>query len=350
MANDLRWGIFGCGPASHEFVHAMRLCESPNIIKAVGAANLSGRVQDFIFREELSKDVKACDTYEDLLRDPNVDIIYIAVESSAHCDLVCRAAEVGKHVLCEKPMGLNCEEIQKMKQSAKQHNTFLMESHSSCFYPAWRALNRGIGSKEFGHVRIISAHIGANDTAHNGHSDAPRDPLLDIGIYPILFALSACHYAKPTAIDIIGSKSESSANITLEFNGGAQKAYLVYTTEAATPNGAYVSLDNGIYQIPEWFWRPCRLVKIHGAPQVGKPQAESFHFPLKNPLGMEENDEVKDQNGSHFVADHVYECIKAGRQESPIMPLKNSVRIREVMEEIRRQINEKSSCNHTTSG
>ncbi|KAI1710108.1 oxidoreductase family, NAD-binding rossmann fold domain-containing protein [Ditylenchus destructor] len=140
-------------------------------IKAVGASNLPGRVQDFIFREELGKDVKACDTYEDLLRDPNVDIIYIAVESSAHCDLVCRAAEVGKHVLCEKPMGLNFEEIQRMKQSAKQHDTFLMESHSSCFHPAWRALNRGIGSKEFGDVWIISAHIGANDT-NQSHGNA----------------------------------------------------------------------------------------------------------------------------------------------------------------------------------
>lgn len=85
------------------------------------------------------------------------------------------------------------------------------------------------------------------------------------GIYPILFALSACNYERPTAIDIIGSKNEGSANITLEFNDGAQKAYLVYTTDAGTPNGAYVSLDNGIYQVRKLstYHKPANPPKTH---------------------------------------------------------------------------------------
>jgi len=290
---------------------------------------------------KLGDEVRSYGSYDELLRDDDIDVIYIGLQNQGHCEWVCKAAEHHKHILCEKPMAVTAAEVQCMMQKASESGVFLMEACWSRFFPAWRALRKAIESKEFGEVRAINANFGVKHLAENRfRPDIGASPLNDIGIYTIMFAMFCCNDQSPTSINVVGSVDEKtgcdkSANITLEFNGGAQKAYLVYTSEASTPNSAYVSFENGIYEFPEWFFCPSRVVKIIGEPRAGKAQAEVLHFPFGDKPG---DFEFSNASGFRYEMDHVYECLKLGRQESPIMPLQTSLKLQEIMHELRRQL------------
>ncbi|KAI1703056.1 oxidoreductase family, NAD-binding rossmann fold domain-containing protein [Ditylenchus destructor] len=339
MPNELRWGILSAGKISHDFARAMRKCENPNVIRAVSATSFD-RAQELVKHLGL-ENVQVYGSYDDMLNDPDVDVVYIGVQNQAHCEWVCKAAEKGKHILCEKPIAVNAGELQSMVKKAKENNVFLMEATWSRFFPVYRKLREALDKKEFGELKVITAHFGNSTLADNRHMpERGATPLNDIGIYTLQFALFCCDDQMPTSIKVHGSVDkedgrDKGGNITLEFNNGMQKAYLVFSSEAWLTNSACVSFENGLYEIPDWFWCPTRMIKISGKPSAGKKQSEEFNFPLKdNP----EDFNFDNGSGMHYEADHVYECIKAGRLESQVMPLQTSLRLQEVLQELRNQM------------
>ena len=129
---QLRWGILGAGNIAHDFAISLRTVPATEHKLAAVASRSLVKAQEFASLLNLTH---YYGSYADLLEDDEVNIVYIAVVNSAHKDLVLQALDHGKHVLCEKPMGVNAAEVEEMVQLARQRKLFLMEV---------RFLSRGI--------------------------------------------------------------------------------------------------------------------------------------------------------------------------------------------------------------
>ncbi|KAI1696282.1 oxidoreductase family, NAD-binding rossmann fold domain-containing protein [Ditylenchus destructor] len=339
MTKFLRWGILGCGLISHDFVRAMRMCERPNKVAAVATANSLERAQEFANKLKLD-DVIAYGSYEELLKDQNVDIVYIGILNEAHCEWVCNVAAAKKHILCEKPFAGTVEEVKRMIEAQKQHDVFMMEAFWTRFFPAQGVLQDVLKSKEFGEVKSIVASYGTSTLPDNRTDlEISECPLNDIGSYLVQFALMCANDQRPTKVHIEGAKnkegSDISGNITLEFEDGKIKAYLVYTIEANTTNNACISFENGICEFPEFFNAPQRIMKIKGKLKPAHGNAEMFEFPFKDNL---DEYNFSNSSGLRYEADHCYDLIQKGCRQSEIMPLETTLRVTEVVVELRKQM------------
>ncbi|KAH7725547.1 trans-1,2-dihydrobenzene-1,2-diol dehydrogenase-like protein [Aphelenchoides avenae] len=334
MPGELRWGILACGYISSDFVTALRKCVNPNVVVATAASSLE-RAQQFC--ERLVPKAKAYGSYEELLADKDIDVIYIGTINDAHVTWTLKALDAGKHVLCEKPLGVTAKEVKLMTEKAREKKLFLMEAFWSRFFPSWQTLRQVIDSKEFGEVKVAHANFGVVLPPSRMDVSHAETAVADIALYALMFSLW-CFKAKPERVTVVGHKDPNDgadrwASIVLQFPGGGH-ALLYYNGTVNTPNTAFVSFDKGIIQIPEWFWCTTKLVKIIGAPRSGATNAATLDFPLNDDAEYNFNN----SSGLRYEADHVYECITNGKTESDIMPLEESLNVAELVEEVRRQL------------
>ncbi len=132
-------------------------------------------------------------TYEELFKNTDVEVIYIATPHHAHKKWAIEAMKHGKHVLCEKPMGINKGEVEEMIDCAKDNNVFLMEGLWSRFNPALLKMKSELDSGAIGEIRYIQADFAFNAMDRSLDSrvwnpDLAGGTLLDIGIYPIFLS------------------------------------------------------------------------------------------------------------------------------------------------------------------
>jgi predicted dehydrogenase/aryl-alcohol dehydrogenase-like predicted oxidoreductase len=173
-------------------------------------------------------------TYESLLSDPEVDIVYIALPHVFHSEWAIRAAEAGKHILCEKPIGINRAEASAMIAAAKENDVFLMEAFMYRCHPQTTRLVEMIRSGVIGEVRMIRATFSFM-TRFKKESRL-LDPalggggILDVGCYPVSMVrlIAGVATGKPFAdpievagAGVIGSESgvDEYAIATLKFEG-----------------------------------------------------------------------------------------------------------------------------------
>ncbi|MFT5746785.1 MAG: putative dehydrogenase, partial [Saprospiraceae bacterium] len=104
-----RWGIVGLGKIARHFIHDLQLVETAKI----GAVASRTLTKAKAFAAEYGVE-KAYGSYADLFADPEIDIVYIATPHNSHAEISIQAMKAGKHVLCEKPMGLNQKEVAKI--------------------------------------------------------------------------------------------------------------------------------------------------------------------------------------------------------------------------------------------
>jgi predicted dehydrogenase len=128
-------------------------------------------------------------SYEALLADCDIDAIYLPLPNSLHAAWAIRAAEAGKHVLCEKPLALNLAEAQAMFDAARRHGVLLLEAYPYWFQPATGAMRELIAGGAIGSVRSVQASGGFQIL--DSHGDVRLAPdlgggaLLDSGCYPL---------------------------------------------------------------------------------------------------------------------------------------------------------------------
>jgi len=349
MPNELRWGIIGCGMISHEFVLAMRKCNFVNTISAVATANDLERARKFASELNLCNSNQGqCavyGSYNELLHDENIDVVYIAVLNQAHCEWVCNSLRAGKHVLCEKPLCANEQEARRMVDCARESKRFLMEAWWPRCFPAYRALHDVLQSGELGAVKLIGANFGSATLPENRTDTSIAEcPLNDIGSYLMQFALFCMGDRRPSKVTIAastedgpqGGKVDIGGNIYFEWEGekGTARACLVYTTEVDTVHSAYVAFENGVCEFPEAFNCPTRFTKIAPVPKGGVPSRETRHWDLEDDLEMYH---FQNSSGLRYEIDHVYECLRDNRLESPYMPHSSSILLTQITDELRRQ-------------
>jgi len=127
-------------------------------------------------------------SYDDLLSDPEIDAIYIPLPNHMHLEWTERAARAGKHVLCEKPLGLNADEARRMHATCEAEGVVLLEAFMYRFHPQWQAVFEMVEEGRIGELRSVQSWFSYfnNDPANiRNVADWGGGALMDIGCYCI---------------------------------------------------------------------------------------------------------------------------------------------------------------------
>ena len=315
----IRWGILGTGAIAAAFATALRQVTDATLF-AVGSRSQTSAA-DFAQTHDVGR---AFASYAELAADPDVDVVYIASPHTAHFEHTMLCLGAGKHVLCEKPFALNSTQTEQMVALAKHNGLFLMEAMWMRFIPLIIELRRRVDAGEIGQVRMIQADFGFR-APRNPHSrlfnpELAGGALLDLGIYPLAF--SALLLGAPTEITSLANigttgVDEQSAYV-LKHEGG-ELSVLASALRTQTSMSAWVYGTDGRIHLPKQFWRAKEMVLYRN-----EMEPESIHLPYTG-------------NGYQFEAQEVVDCLRDGKTESEIMPLRDSESLMGTMDTIRRQ-------------
>uniref|UniRef100_A0A1I8A0S5 Trans-1,2-dihydrobenzene-1,2-diol dehydrogenase n=1 Tax=Steinernema glaseri TaxID=37863 RepID=A0A1I8A0S5_9BILA len=332
---QLRWGIVGGGNISECFVRSLFNKPENHKVVAVGASS-EQRAQQFIDKLNFPAGApKAYGSYEDLVKDKDIDVVYIGLLNHLHKRNVLLAIAQKKHVLCEKPLGLNEAQVTEMTKAAKEAGVFLMEAFWTKFFPAWQVVKKGVYEKEFGGLKLFTARIGfSRHGANKMQLQYGGGDLMATGCYTVMAAMWIFG-EKPSKIEVSGVSLadgvDERASVVLTFSGD-RVANLMYTGECDLSCSAEVCCENGRYLIPEQLWAPSKLIKISWDAKV--PRKEEVF-----PLPVEDHSAYKypDASAMLWEAEHVHHCLQNNLTESPVISHKDMLELSQVLDEILRQ-------------
>ena len=226
---ELRWGILGTGNIASRFASQVPT-SATNAVVAVGSRSLDSATM-FADKWDIAN---RHGSYDALLADATVDAVYIATPHPMHVEWAIRAAEAGKHVLCEKPLAINRAWAEAMIEAAVRNDVFLMEAYMYRCLPQTKLIARLVRDGELGTVHQIQASFSFNASFRpEGRLFADElagGGILDVGGYPVSMArliagaATGQPFADPAAVTAAGHVGESGADewsvATLFFEGG----------------------------------------------------------------------------------------------------------------------------------
>ena len=186
MSRTLSWGVIGTGLIAGVFANGVKQSQTGTLV-AVGsrsqaAADTFGETWRIPHRYS---------RYEDVLADQSVQAVYLALPHPFHAEWAIKAAEAGKHVLCEKPIALNHAEAMAIVEAAQRHDVFLMEAYMYRCHPQTAKLLELIRSGMIGQVRVIQATFSFQADAHPERRLERVNALAkERGVLPLAIALA----------------------------------------------------------------------------------------------------------------------------------------------------------------
>ena len=196
MAERLRWGILSTAAINKALIGTIRQAARSELV-AIASRNAE-RAQAYA---EANGIPKAYGRYEDLLADPDVDAIYNPLPNALHCEWTVKAAQVGKHVLCEKPLVLNLAEMDEVEAAAEANNVTIFEAFASLHHPKTRKIIEMVAAGELGDLQQIIAwqafYLPLEDRDNiRLNPELGGGSLRDVGVYPVSFSI-AVNQAEP---------------------------------------------------------------------------------------------------------------------------------------------------------
>ena len=248
------WGFIGAGAIANRFMAG--LMQVPDAYLAAVSSRTYERAERFAGKYN----AKVYKSTEELIADEDADIVYVATPHTVHRENTLMAIEMGKPVLCEKPMAPNAKMVTEMVQAARKKRVYLMEAMWTRFFPAMQKVRKWLDEGRIGKVQFVTADFGYYE--EEDPSKIIFDPntaggsLLDVGIYPIAFAFMV--FGKKTnritgLADMALTGVDAAMGCTLGFEGGGL-ALLYSAMNAETPQVAEI-IGKGRIVIPQ-FWSP----------------------------------------------------------------------------------------------
>ena len=266
MSNRVAWGIIGTGRIAGIFAGSLAASQTGKLV-AVGSRS---REKADRFGEEFKVPHRHC-RYEDLLADEAVEAVYVSTPHPMHAEWAIKAAEAGKHILCEKPIALNHAEAMAIIDAAQRHGVFLMEAFMYRCHPQTARLVKLIREKAIGDVRIIQATFGfhcAFDLEDRLLNNAlGGGGILDVGCYTVSMtrliagAAQGLPFAEPLEVTGCGqigdvSRVDEWAVASLKFPGGIL-AQLATGVQLKQENVVRIHGSEGSILVPSP-WLPAR--------------------------------------------------------------------------------------------
>ncbi|TSE08803.1 Gfo/Idh/MocA family protein [Aquimarina algiphila] len=316
---SIKWGIIGCGKIAHKF--AEDLITIPNsVLHAVAS-------RDLVKAKDFGKTYGAFScygSYEELVLNPDVDVIYIATPHVFHFENTLMCLHHKKAVLCEKPFAMNIAQVTEMITVAKENQVFLMEALWTYFLPHYQYVLDLVKSKELGAIKSLKADFGfVSSFDPNGRMFNKKlggGSLLDVGIYPLFAALSILGY--PEEIDAKATFGETGVDDTcsmqLHYKDNVTASLFSAITQQ-TNTEAILEFEQGTISINSRFHEPSSVsITKNGT-------TKTIEFP-------------GDTNGYSFEAIHVQEMLAQNRIESTVMTFEKSLQLIKLLDSVRNKI------------
>lgn len=336
----LRWGIVATGLISSWFAADIIREDRPNprarhIIQAVGSSSLE-KGQAFVAKHIPQASPTVYGSYEEVYADPNVDVVYIGTPHAFHKQNCLDAIAHGKNVLCEKAFCLNAAEARVVLDAAKAKGVFVMEAMWTRFYPLVKELQKLVHEdKILGDVhRAVCDFALAQNIASLPADSRLKNPalgagtLLDIGIYSLTWGLLALDGG-------IGDGAER-PKVT------AQQHLVDGVDVASSILLLYPQGKQGILSCTSFRRGPREFCRIEGTKGTLVVEGIAASAPSSFTVNLEGQEPKtyefeKPGFGFYFEADAVALDIAAGRKENATMPWAETIRVMEILDEVRRQ-------------
>lgn len=310
----LKIGVIGLGSIFHRVMTGFDRAENCELYAVAARDGERARTEAEKYGAK-----KAFGSYDELAACPEVELVYIATPHNFHKEQTLMCLEHGKHVICEKAFAMNGGEARQMAEAARGKKLFLMEAMWTRFLPAMKRLKAMYDGGELGRIR----HIAADFAYASGYDPKSRiyapelggGALMDVGIYP----LSVCAYLLGSAPARIQSRCVKALSgvdartvMQMEYDCGAT-AQLMSGIDVNGTSMMTVYAEKATVIVPD-FWHATRLI-VNGEATEFSPENE----------------------GHHYQFAHAADMLAAGKTESDIMPLDETVRMMDIMTAVRHE-------------
>jgi predicted dehydrogenase len=320
VTEEIRWGIVGPGRIAENVVQDFAVVDGARPVAV--ASRSPERAQAFADRHGIDR---AYGSYAEIVADPDVDVLYVATPHPHHHALALAALRAGKALLVEKSFTATTAGAQEVVDLARETGTFVMEAMWTRFQPAVVALRELIADGAIGEVRSVQADLGVAreydpadrlfDLALGGGA------LLDLGVYVVSFAqmLLGTPERLVAAGSLFTSGADAEASLVLDYGDG-RTATLMTSLRNALPGQARVFGTTGWIDVPPRFHHPSTIVLHRGG-----AEPEMITRP---PLGA----------GYAHELIEVDDGLRAGRTESAVMPLADTLAVQTLLGEAAEQL------------
>lgn len=246
------WVSLGCGVIANQLANAMQQ-EGRSLY---GVANRTySKAVDFAEKYHIPK---VYENIQDIFTDENVDIIYISTPHNTHSQYLQEALCHGKHILCEKSITLNSDELENARRSAEEHDLILAEAMTIYHMPLYKKLHDIIESGRLGSLRMIQMNFGSYkeyDMSNRFFNPSlAGGALLDIGVYALSFIrwfMSEAPDQIVSQVKMAPSGVDEQAGILL-MNPAGEMATVALTLHAKQPKRGMIAFDKGYIEIYEY--------------------------------------------------------------------------------------------------
>lgn len=320
MQKKYNWGILGPGNIAHKFADALSVTEN-GVLYAVGSRD-SGRAREFADKYGA---VEAYGSYDEVIGDEQVEVVYIATPHNRHYELTKKCLEAGKAVLCEKPITINAGQFEELVTLARKKKVFYMDALWTRFIPTIVKAKELIDSGRIGEIKAVKADFGfRTDYNPKGRLYNPElggGTILDIGIYPVFLSLLILGYPDTVkAAAVIGKTGvDESCSMAFSYKNGAV-ANLLSTFLADTETSAEICGTKGKIFINRLWFMPSTLTLV-----TGDREKEDFTFETR-------------MNGYEYEAEEVMKCLDQGKTESGILPLDFTMQLMKLLDAVRKEV------------
>lgn len=361
MSQVIRWGILGTGFVAGEFAKGLLTLKNAQLLGVASRTSSNAQAFANVFKVE-----RVYDSYEQLVKDPDIDVVYIATPQETHKDLSILCLEAGKPILCEKPFALNAQEAREVIELARQKQLFCMEAMWMRFMPLIQEVKAIIDRGEIGEVKMLMADFG-NPVAYDPNSrlfnpQLGGGALLDRGVY----CLSLAYYLLGAPTNIVSSAAigetgaDEQSSVILNYSQG-KLAVLTQSLRTYSSNEAVIMGEKGKICIHELFIKPDKIsvTKFSVLTQSYSSALQPPSFKQKLVSAAKQNALIKRvyltlsgllksqkaivrpiaANGYNYEAAEVIDCLQNRQLESKTMPLDDTLKIMEATDKIRSQWN-----------
>lgn len=355
-AGRVRWGVLGTGRIASDFAAGLRRLPEAQLV-AVGSRE-GQRAAAFA---RAAGATRPHGTYQALVDDPEVDVVYVATPNSLHRDHCRLALEAGKPVLCEKPFATSAAEALDVVTLARERKLFCMEAMWPRFLPLVERAETLVRDGHIGEPLAFRADFGITVSSRGNRVFRPElggGVLLDLGVYLVAMARLFLGPSREAVGSMIMGPSgvDEQASLLLRHERGGQSLVLA-SLLGRSPSEAVVLGSRGCLRLHAPFYRPHR-VSVSAFEPTGESVTQATAEPPRTTpawksmlrslyqryegylspfLRRPTLDIVApvEGNGYHYQAAEVIRCLRAGETESPRMPLDETIAVLEVLDSVR---------------